>query len=235
MSLSLFLFLAFLSVYFLIHSSFFDVSEVTVRGNRVVLTGEVKALSGIIPGTNIFEVNTTEATNAVKRHPMVKEAHIVRHLPDRIEIKVVERKPWAVVPAGSSFAVIDDCGVCIDRSVSLENIQCPVITLDQLTDCISPGQKLSPQVIKEIRNIISHLSPEVLAEISEFHYARNKQVYIYTLKGTEIRFGNQDRLQEKITLIHDVLEMEHELGLGEALAYVDLRFSGQPVVKFKNR
>lgn len=234
MSVSLFLLVAFLSVYFFMHSSWFNIEEVAVIGNRVVLAGEIKALSGIIPGTNIFEINTSRAQRAVMIHPMIKEARIIRHLPHQVEIKVTERKPWAVIPSGSSFLVVDDCGVCISRVESLKGVSCPLITIDGLPARVVPGQRLAPQAFEDLNNIIRQLPKQVIEQISEFHYARNRQVYIYTLKGTEIRFGGQDRLKEKTSMVGEVFEMERR-SEGEAIAYIDLRFKGQPVVRLKDQ
>ncbi|NLU49280.1 MAG: FtsQ-type POTRA domain-containing protein [Syntrophomonadaceae bacterium] len=235
MGISLFMFVAFLSVYFFIHSSFFDIEEVSVSGNRVVMTGEIKALSGIVPGANIFEVDTASAAAAVAAHPMVNAVQISRHLPNRMEIKLTERQPWAVIPAGTSFLVIDDCGVCIDRLSFMPGSACLIVTVDDLPPGVVPGKRVVPGAVRNIQNITSLLPRGVLAQISEFHAASNQDIFIYTLEGTEIRFGNQDRLREKVVMVREILDMERELEPGEALEYVDLRYKGQPVVKYRGR
>jgi len=233
MSISLFLFLALVAFYSLIHSSLFSVKEVALTGNKVVMAGEIKALSGIVADTNIFQIDPARAEQAVKIHPLIKDAKVVRHLPNRIEIKVVERKPWAVVPAGETFWIIDDCGVFIDRTESIQTVSCPVITMEGIPPKISIGQRLNEDAIGAVRDIVNNLSELQLSQISEFHCRKDNQVYIYTLRGTEIRFGHTDRLSEKVRMIDQVLEMEQELSPGEALAYVDLRFKGQPVAKYR--
>jgi len=233
MSVSLFLFLALVALYSLIHSSLFSVKEVAVTGNQVVMAGEIKALSGIIADTNIFQIDPARAEQAVRVHPLIKDVKVIRHLPNRIEINVVERKPWAVVPAGETFWIIDDCGVCIDRVESIQTLTCPVITIEGIPAKISVGRRLNPDAIGAVRDIIKNLSELQLGQISEFHCKKDNQVYIYTLRGTEIRFGHTDRLSEKVGMIDRVLEMEQELSPGEALAYVDLRFKGQPVAKYR--
>lgn len=98
---------------------------------------------------------------------------------------------------------------------------------------ISIGQRLNEDAIGAVRDIVNNLSELQLSQISEFHCRKDNQVYIYTLRGTEIRFGHTDRLSEKVRMIDQVLEMEQELSPGEALAYVDLRFKGQPVAKYR--
>ena len=59
---------------------------------------------------------------------------------------------------------------------------------------------------------------------------------IYTVKGTEIRFGNADRFQEKVGQISQTFAIEADFAENgmEALEYIDLRFKGQPVVKTRD-
>lgn len=232
-SLSLFLFLVLLLAFAIVHSPVFAVKEVTVTGNSVVLAGEIKALSGIILDTNIFEIDPARIARAVQIHPLIKSAEVVRHLPNRVEIRVEERKPWALVLAAGTFWVIDDCGVCIDRSESISTLTAPVITFEELPKEIRIGQQFDPEAIQNVRSIVKELTEIEMTQISEFHCSRDNQVYIYTVRGTEIRFGDAQRLSEKTNMIDQVLEMEQELGPGQALAYVDLRFKGQPVVKYR--
>ena len=57
--------------------------------------------------------------------------------------------------------------------------------------------------------------------------------YDNMLKGTEVRLGNLDRVDEKVQFMTRILQMEEEFGLkGTAdLFYVDMRFQGTPVLK----
>jgi len=233
MSFSLFLFLLLILAFVVVHSPLFNVKEVTVTGNKVVLAGEIKALSGIILDTNIFEIDPGRAARAVEIHPLIKKAKVIRHLPNRIGIEVEERKPWALVLAGEEFWVIDDCGVCIDRAESIISSTGPVITLEEVPKEIRIGQQFDPEAIQSVRSIVKGLTDIQMTQISEFHCGKDNQVRIYTIRGTEIRFGDTQRLAEKIKMIDQVLEMEQELRPGQALAYVDLRFKGQPVVRYR--
>jgi len=71
-------------------------------------------------------------------------------------------------------------------------------------------------------------------QISEFHYENSKkEIIIYTMQGTEIRFGNLDRIDEKTAFFEQIFTMENEIQEQgkEILVYVDMRFAGQPVVQ----
>ena len=54
----------------------------------------------------------------------------------------------------------------------------------------------------------------------------SRELIIYTSGGTEIKFGSEERLEEKATFIHDILKLEREFYENgtEVLEYIDLRF-----------
>ena len=56
---------------------------------------------------------------------------------------------------------------------------------------------------------------------------------IYTLQGTEIKFGIDERLEEKLSTLSQVFQLERDfIDTGQDdLIYVDMRYKGQPVVK----
>jgi len=232
--IALLLLLVLICIYLFLHSSFFNVTTIQVTNNHIVTRNEILAMAGISPGTNLFKIDQELTRRSVKLHPMVKEAQIIRHLPAGIEIKITERKSWAILPYNEIFLLIDDEGVCIDKLNRLPDQYVPIITMDKADQRINLGQAVNPAAIKMIRTIWQALNKDDRQNISQFHYInQNKELLIYTLHGTEIRFGNLDRLEEKVTHFSKVLEIEADLEKEgkEVLDYVDLRFKGQPVVK----
>lgn len=220
--------------YLFLHSSIFNISRIYVTGNTKVSRSEVLALAGISPGSNLFQVNREITQRSVKIHPMVKDAEIVRHPPGTIEIKITERQSWAVIPYQEAFLLIDKEGVCIDKINELPNADIPIITMDKMPERVNLGQPVNSNAIKMIRQVWDALTPADRQNISQYHYINKSQsLLIYTLKGTEVRFGNLDRLKEKSKNFSEVFRMESQLQKEgkDVLDYVDLRFKGQPVVK----
>lgn len=231
---SLLLLLLFLSLYLFLHSAFFKVDKINVSGIVKIQPSEIIHMSGVTKGVNIFLIDEKEAVRAVKLHPLVREASIIRHLPRAIEIKVEERKIWALVPFKGSLVCIDRDGVCIDKSTELSLVDYPIVTFNRLPPYINLGQEVYPQGIKKITAIWDLLSAEQRKEISEFFYNKDKdELTLYTSSGTEIRWGDNSRLKEKINYLEQTIKLEREMsGKGkDVLEYVDLRFKGQPVIK----
>ncbi|MEN6462048.1 MAG: FtsQ-type POTRA domain-containing protein [Syntrophomonas sp.] len=233
-SISILILTILFSIYLFLHSSFFNINKISITGLNNVSATEIKALAGIKTGTNIFEINSEICSRSIQIHPMVKKALIIRHLPRRIEIKVTERKMWAVVPYNEDFLCIDDEGTCLDKVNNINISAYPIITLSKAPEHVMLGQAVAPVSTKMIRQVWNALTPSNQKQISEFHYLNQKEgLVIYTVKGTEIKFGNLDRLKEKTRFFDQIFEMEKDFPgqYKEVLQYVDLRYKGQPVIK----
>lgn len=232
--IALLLLLVLICIYLFLHSSIFEISKIKVSNNHNVTQEEIVALAGISPGTNIFQLDQELSCRSVKMHPMVKDAQIIRHLPSTIEIKITERKSWAIIPYKDIFLLIDNEGVCIDKLNKLPRQNIPIITMDKLPVRVNLGQVVAPEAVKMISKVWASLNADNKKNISQFHYLnKDKSLLIFTLRGTEIRFGNLERLDEKAAYFSQAIAIENKFDKEgkEVLDYVDLRFKGQPVVK----
>lgn len=223
-----------LSVYLFMHSSIFNVVQIDVEGNDKVSREETMALSGLAPGINIFELDDELTTLAIEAHPMVKEAEVKRHLPKKLVIKITERQIWAVIPYKGVFLCIDDTGVCFDKLSNTPINNYPIITMDQLPEYVTLGQAVNKPATDMVRQLWQAMPDGDRQKISEFHYLnKGNTLNIYTVNGTEIRFGDLERLTEKAHTLTQIIQIESDfLKQGqEVLDYIDMRFKGEPVVK----
>jgi cell division protein FtsQ len=233
LSISILVLVILVSIYLFIHSSFFNIEKIYVTGLSSVTADEVTALAGIKTGTNIFQINKDSCSSAIRIHPMIKTATIVRHYPRTIEIHISERKMWTVIPYSDGYLCIDNQGVCLDRVKSIDLTKYPIITLDKVPDRIVLGQPVHPVAVSMIKKVYDALGQNT-RQISEFHYLEaEKGIIIYTTAGTEVKFGDLDRLQEKVKFFPQIFTLEKELQTEqhEVLQYVDLRYKGEPVIK----
>lgn len=232
--ISLLLLLIIVCIYLFMHSSIFDINKVNVSGQKEVTSDEVKALAGITPGENLFKINRDLIEKSVKIHPMVKSAQLTRHLPHTVEIKIEERASWAVVPYEDLFLLVDDEGHCLDKLNKLPDGNIPIITMEKMPTRVNLGQTVNQEAIKMIKAVWKSIDAQDRSNISQFHYINSqKSLLIYTMEGTEVRYGKLERVEEKAANFTEALTIEaslHNEGKDQ-LDYVDLRFSGQPVVK----
>lgn len=223
-----------LCIYFFANSSFFEIDKIYYSGLDQVTVVEMQDLSSIETGSNIFKINTRLHSKDFARHPMVKQVEIIRHYPRQIEVKITERVTWAIIPCQEQYLFIDEEGVCINQTIILKQLDYPIITLDVLPQRIYLGQALQTEGIDLIRQIWDQLSISARGNISDFHYSSQQQeVIIYTNRGTEVKFGNLERLEDKAAFLTQLIKIEDDMQKEgrEALQYVDLRFAGNPVIK----
>jgi cell division protein FtsQ len=232
--LALLLFVLLLSVYLFLHSSIFNVTQIEVLGNNKVSKEEVLALSGLTPGINIFGFNEAACAQAIEAHPMIKSVAIARKLNRSVAITINERQIWALMPYGDLFLCVDDTGICFDKlnHTTIDNV--PIITMDQMPEFVNLGQAVNTQATDMVKQVWQALPADEQQAISDFHYQNQENTLnIYTIKGTEILFGNLDRLDEKVKTLAQVIQLENDMeqrGI-DTLEYVDIRFKGEPVLK----
>lgn len=232
---TLLLFVFLISIYLFLHSSYFNIDKIYTTGLKQLSEEEILDFAEIVDGQNIFEIDNKSIARTIRVHHMVKDAQLIRHLPRTLEIKVEERQIWAIIPHNKEFLCIDDEGVVIDKKTTMDLSPYPLITLSKVLDKVNLGQVIDPEGILQIRQLWEMLSKTDQDFISDFHYNDKQELIIYSSNGTEIKVGNEDRLEEKASFIQEIIKLEKEFeqeGL-EVLEYVDLRFKGQPVVKTK--
>lgn len=216
------------------HSSFFYVDRIDVNGIVRLNEMEVLQLCGLKTGINIFEVDNKSVARAIQAHPLVKQAVVVRHLPRQLEIKVQERQVFALIPCKDNFLAVDEEGVCIDKLTSLSGNDYRIITVDMLPEQVNFGMVVNSAAVEMVKAVWDALPEASRQEISDYHYIDSqKELLLYTNQGTEIKFGNLERLKEKTQFLEQVLGIENDYAASgaDALQYVDLRFDSEPVVK----
>ena len=78
----------------------FDASRIEVVGARLLAPHEVVSASGVRIGASVW-TDPAAWEAALRRHPVVAEARVERRIPGTLRIRVVERRPVALVAAGT--------------------------------------------------------------------------------------------------------------------------------------
>ncbi len=92
-----------------------SVKNITVEGCQKMSPDSIVVLSGVNKGEPLLKVDLAEIRTRVLRHPSVKDATVVRELPDTLRISVLERTPMAAVMS-HDFALVDADGVVVERT-----------------------------------------------------------------------------------------------------------------------
>lgn len=93
---------------FILTTEFFQLSEILVEGNRKISKGALLKKAGIDGDSNIFSLDIEEAGKSIGDMPWVKTVSIEREFPDKLKIRIVERKPLALVKLDELYYVDEE-------------------------------------------------------------------------------------------------------------------------------
>jgi cell division protein FtsQ len=112
---------------FVIQSS----SSIGFEGNAHVTRAQLLGIFGPDVERNIFTVSLDQRRAELERLPWVAHATVMRLLPNRMRVSIVERTPVAFVRQGSRIGLVDANGVLLDMPVDAktsEHYSFPVVT-----------------------------------------------------------------------------------------------------------
>ena len=139
----------------------FLVPKVSVEGCVYLGEAEVRKAAGLDRPVDILraDLNRAEA-RLLKKAPRVERARIVRALPRRIVIEVVERRPVAVVRGGRMFET-DDRGVILPPLVTGVLPDVPVVSGVRVADARAGKAIKDPRYARALRHLRALARPAV--------------------------------------------------------------------------
>ena len=226
---------------FLINSSDFVVQEITIAGNHRVDQEEIRARSGIAPGTNIWLVNLTELSRRLEKHPMIRRVGVQRFPPHRIHVQIEERAPMALIldPTSTLLYGLDVEGKVLppilSESFSKESVETreddvrlalssPILSGD-ISLQYEPGAKIMDSPVPEVLQFFKRLeqcAPEVFSQIAEAQWQKEGNWILHPRRrigALVLRNLLSPELEKKIKALWRVMEEDNLRAV-----YVDARF-----------
>lgn len=220
-----------LSLFYFIQSPFWAVEAVTVEGNKFISSEELLNLASIPLGINIFKVDLSQGEQHLLLHPLVKNAELERVLPREIRVIVEERTPKAVIPSTDGFWQIDEQQFVLRSVPTVSDSSLPLITGLDVGE-LSPGRQISSELLEEALKLIEKFPPKLSEQVVEVDLSHHGTIFLHTVDGVKVNFGDSDRVEEKAALMEEILATS--LIDRTELEYVDLSFLGSPVIKYAN-
>ena len=119
---------------FLLHDERFTIpssSAIRFEGNEHVTRAQLLSVFGGDVERNIFKVPLAQRRAELEQLPWVAHATVMRLLPGRLRVSVVERTPVAFVREGNHIGLVDANGVLLDMPVATRadaHYSFPVVT-----------------------------------------------------------------------------------------------------------
>jgi len=199
-------------------------SSVTVYGIPEMDEAAVLALAGIGRHSSYMTVNEKAAEQALLAMPAIRSARVVKHFPNKAEIRLERRRAAAVVlmeRAGEVFpAVIGGDGILINMGrEGLANEKTLPVISGLMLEGVYPGMRL-PRIYNSLFGQLETLTekaPELMAAISEIRINhKNYDGYDLTLfpahRGVRVKLNdniNEETIRYMLLML-DVLSTKSE-------------------------
>jgi len=134
-----------------------------LRNNVTITTGKtltpelICEVLGLKEGVNLFSIPIAERrTELLEQTPNIRDITIVRRMPDKINISIVEREPIARI--GPNGRVVDEEGVVFIRYAGTGGL--PMIKGSDEFAQVSPGDRLHGNEMAAVRLVNNAQRPE---------------------------------------------------------------------------
>jgi cell division protein FtsQ len=208
------------------------IKEIVVRSGPRVSAAEVRRLANLQEGDNVLAFRLRACVEAIQIHPWVKHASVMRELPNRVVIEVVEREPVAEASLGALYYV-DDEGEIFKKVLPGETVDYPVFSGLTLKEAAEDKQAAAPRIALGLAVLAAAKDSMILppAEISEVRLDPDgSAVVVRASDGMRIVLG-RDGLPEKWRRAERAIV---ELGAEAAkVAELDLNYENRVTVRLR--
>ncbi len=196
--------------YYLFASSrFFNLRGVDVEGNTLLSDTEVGSIVQGSVTNGVLNADLKKIQQKLETYPLIRSAQVIRLLPDRLRVVVVERTPVAVVRlANESNACVDEDGAIFgDLNTWRAPIMPPVIR--GMAESGERMQEINKQWIQLYRQLLDELDqsePRLSSRVSEVIFDAGQGVrLVLENKGIIVLLGRED-FRKRLNAALDVID-----------------------------
>lgn len=208
-------------------------ADIETTGLTEVSRAEMLPVFGEDIGRDIFFVPLAERRRQLEQIPWVERATVMRLLPGRIRVDIVERQPVAFTREGSRIGLVDANGVLLAMSpaaMARHHYSFPVLT------GIDPGDPLAARKARinlylRLMNALDSTGQHYSRQISEIDLTDPEDARVLMPeRGSDIlaHFGEDHFLERYLRYQAHIAEWKREY---PRLAAVDLRYGQQVVLE----
>lgn len=205
-------------------------SSIEIQGNVHLTRDELVNIFGEDVERNIFYVSLAQRRTQLQQLPWVEHATVMRLLPNRLRVSIVERTPVAFVRQGSQIGLVDASGVLLDMPTHGDaHYSFPVVTGILASDPLSTRaarMKIFEQFTSDLDSSGEKIS-EKLSEIDLSNPEDVKAVIPDNGKDVLVHFGDTDFLNRYRKFEEHLQEWRTQY---PTLSSVDMRYERQVVL-----
>lgn len=199
------------------------VKSIRFEGLARATPEQLLELSPIQRGDHLLFLDARAMETALRRHPWIAWAEVRRRFPPALDVRVVERRPAALVELGDLY-LVDDRGEVFKRALPGDGLDLPVVTGIEREAWEERRADLEP-LLGGALALIRRWSARGLdarAAVSEIHVDPDYGTTLWSDDGLEVRLGQGD-IEEKLARLDRVLSALDADGQRAEVLHLDNR------------
>ena len=212
-----------------LYSPLLDVDQVVVSGTTHLADAAVIRSSGVRRGQQLVDVDLGTVRDRVARLPWVLRVEVERRWPDRIEIRVAERRGVATVTVAGTRQVVTLGGLVAGPAGALDAALPDVHLPDAMTHgsgAIRGGSRL-PRRIADAIEMVGALPSSIATNSSGASVDESGEVSVSLLPSVRLLLGDATDVAEKFVAAETILG---GAVVQKGMCRVDVRIPKAPTV-----
>lgn len=217
-------------------SSLFNIKNinVSIENNKILTESQIKNLSTINIGQNIYSINKRQIVESIKSNPYVESVKIKRSLPGTLKIEIEERTVRFQLDYNGEYIYIDNQGYILEKSYEKNDT---ILVSGYSTTELSYGNRLDVKDLEKLSDVIQIMQEsknnELDSQITKIDIEDDDDYKIYfDGLGKIAHLGDTTSINDKLTYIKKILEVESDYE-GEIFVNVNLNNGEYPYFREK--
>jgi cell division protein FtsQ len=210
------------------HSRLFTVRDIDMNRCSYVTRDEVSGILSGVPQGNIWILSSRDIGRRLLTHPWVRSVSVRKSFPDRLVVRIEERKPAAMVNLDALYYV-DEEGTIFKRLTAYDPKGFPIVTGFSRGE-LSARDAVTLQNLKKTLELLRCTESGALRQnVSEVHFDAQEGFTLVTRDaGLRLKIGMMD-FREAMKRIEEALPKLEKVG--QARGVVDLKTAGRIFVR----
>jgi cell division septal protein FtsQ len=222
--------------YFVIFSSFFQLKEIGITGNKEVSTENIESIINnrinkkiiFLNSKSIFLANLQEISEEVlEKFPQIAKVDSKKDFPDRVTVKIEEREAVGVWFQNSNYFYIDKEGIIFEKE-KRDPFSFQILRIRDLSSSIENLQLgknvIEKEQLNQILKIESKLKNDLKIPLREISIISKTRLNVKTDQGWEIYFNPKKDIDWQLTELVFLLKERIPPDKRGNVEYIDLRF-----------
>ncbi|MEO3385516.1 cell division protein FtsQ/DivIB [Mesorhizobium sp. CAU 1741] len=194
----------------------FAINEIRVSGNKETSEIDIFDRVGLDGWTSLVGFDAEDARARIVSLPWVESAAVRKIYPSTLEVKVVEKVPFAIWQQGSLLSLIEENG----------DVIAPLVGSDHLTLPLVVGSGGAKSASSFVAKVASH--PDLASRVRGYVRISDRRWDLKLNNGLTVKLPEQEQDEALVDLVG--LDARYGL-LSRDIESVDMRFGDRLVVK----